>query len=135
MGKKSTRLIILGDPIAAPRARVGKFGTYYSKKYKRARIDYATQITNQIQRDAIVIGPIELSVLFVHRRPKSMRKNPGRIPKTTRPDLDNLVKTVLDGITASKYWKDDSQVVSLHALDFYGDLNEDPHVLIEINEI
>ena len=136
--KRPIKLIVLGNPIPQPRARVSRFGAYYPAKYKRARIDYARQITSQLQRNLrpVYTGAVSLSVVFVHQRPKSFKKSMvERTPKTTRPDLDNLIKTVKDSLTASKYWKDDSQVVSLHAFDYYAAIDEDPHTMIEILEI
>lgn len=37
----------------------------------------------------------------------------GEIPFTTKPDVDNLLKTVLDGLNGVA-WEDDSQVTELH---------------------
>lgn len=34
-------------------------------------------------------------------------------PKTTKPDVDNLAKLILDAMTKSRYWKDDNQVAEL----------------------
>jgi crossover junction endodeoxyribonuclease RusA len=60
-------------------------------------------------------GPIRIEALFVLRRPKSTRKtNP---PSTMalaakRPDIDKLVRAVLDALTGV-WFKDDAQVVDL----------------------
>lgn len=35
------------------------------------------------------------------------------MPKTTRPDCDNMVKLLLDVMTALRFWNDDAQVTSL----------------------
>lgn len=35
------------------------------------------------------------------------------IPKHTKPDVDNVVKVILDEFTKAKYWVDDSQVWSI----------------------
>ena len=37
----------------------------------------------------------------------------GEMPFTTKPDVDNLLKTVLDGLNGVA-WEDDSQVTELH---------------------
>jgi len=36
------------------------------------------------------------------------------------PDLDKLCRAVLDGLTMGGAWKDDSQVINLHAVKKYG---------------
>lgn len=40
---------------------------------------------------------------------------------TVKPDLDNVVKVVLDGLTKVGLWSDDSLVVDLRAAKFYDD--------------
>lgn len=42
----------------------------------------------------------------------------GRIRPTSRPDVDNFIKGVADGLNGI-VWKDDSQVVELRATKFY----------------
>lgn len=44
------------------------------------------------------------------------------IPKTTRPDLDNLSKLLLDAATGAGYWVDDSQIVEMTCAKFHGDM-------------
>lgn len=50
--------------------------------------------------------PIGLSTEWVFRRPKGARG----MFKTTKPDTDNLVKTLKDVMTACGFWKDDALV-------------------------
>ena len=40
-------------------------------------------------------------------------------PTTSRPDIDNLAKSILDGITQAGVWHDDGQVQSLIARKWY----------------
>lgn len=54
--------------------------------------------------------PIEVIIGFQLERPATVR----RPHPTTPPDLDKLIRAVLDGITqAGNVWHDDSQVTSL----------------------
>lgn len=79
--------------------------------------------------------PISLSVVFVVQRPKALggKRHPaGRIPATKRPDLDNLVKGLLDAIKG--YWVDDSQIVSMQLQKHYAAKEEKPHIQIYIDE-
>ncbi len=79
--------------------------------------DWRNDIRLRAQEVGVYVdeGPIGLHVAFTLRRPKSTRKrNP---PSTTalaakRPDIDKLVRAVLDALQAVWY-SDDSQVVDL----------------------
>lgn len=59
-------------------------------------------------------GAVEVKLSFVLPRPVSTpkRRTP---PASKRPDLDKLVRAVLDAITSAGVWVDDSQVVDLRA--------------------
>lgn len=51
-------------------------------------------------------GPIRLTTEWMFRRPKGAKG----VFKTTKPDTDNLVKTLKDVMTSCGYWKDDALV-------------------------
>ena len=130
------KLILLGNPVPCSRPRVTRWGTYYSKKYKEAKQNYSLQIQNQLKKYGLYqfFGCVQLHIEFIHKRPKAL-KGESRQYKHTRPDVDNLVKAVFDALTASGAIKDDSQVVVLTAVDLYAARNEDPHTMIEINQL
>lgn len=54
-------------------------------------------------------GPLELTVYFGFPLIKSDKGKDG--PMVTRPDFDNLAKSVCDALTDCGFWHDDSQVV------------------------
>ncbi len=67
--------------------------------------------------------PLELEVLSLHPRParRFRRADEGsRAPKATKPDADNLLKSVMDGLQRAKLFYDDSQVVSVSLRKVYG---------------
>ena len=70
-------------------------------------------------------GPVEIDIEAVYVPPQSWankkRLNPG--PKTSKPDLDNIVKSVLDGLNKIAF-VDDSQIVRQSAKKRYGNANE-----------
>jgi len=72
-----------------------------------------------------ITGAVKVRLRFGMRRPKGHYLPSGQVrdrsPRwhTTRGDLDKLVRAVLDGITLAGLWRDDSQVVSLHAEKVY----------------
>jgi Holliday junction resolvase RusA-like endonuclease len=56
-----------------------------------------------------IAGAIELEAAFFLTPPISTRR---RYP-SVRPDLDKLVRSLLDGLTGSGIWHDDAQVVRM----------------------
>lgn len=58
----------------------------------------------------------------------------GRIPKDTKPDFDNLAKSICDGITASGLWTDDARVFDGRVVKFFAAMDEAPHVEVSIRE-
>lgn len=62
-------------------------------------------------------GPLEITLDFFMPRGSTVKR---ARPEVT-PDLDKLVRAVLDGITDSEVWRDDAQVVDLHAREWYAD--------------
>jgi crossover junction endodeoxyribonuclease RusA len=60
--------------------------------------------------------PMRLMVAFYFRRPKSVKPTAA---KTTKCDLDKLVRAVLDALTGIAY-EDDSQVTEIFATKSYG---------------
>jgi Holliday junction resolvase RusA-like endonuclease len=76
-------------------------------------------------------GPINACLHFYFPRPKShyrtgrnshLLKDSATEYKSTKPDLDKLVRAALDAITQSgRIWRDDAQVAGLTASKRYGD--------------
>lgn len=104
-------LRVIGIPEAAPRPRaffnkhVGGVRAY-TKKTTWSGIFYDHAVK---ARPAVMLeGPVDLKVEFLFAKPKSARK--GDYWKATRPDVDNLVKAILDGLTQAGWWKDDGIV-------------------------
>ena len=58
---------------------------------------------------------VEITLTFVVTRPKSVK----RLEPHTRPDLDKLIRAVLDGLTGVAY-EDDGQVTKVIAQKQYG---------------
>jgi len=74
-------------------------------------------------------GPVSVDLVFLLPKPKSSPKKK-RIYATKRPDLDKLIRAVLDGITHVLV-ADDSQVVQITAVKDYGP----PGVHVTVTEI
>lgn len=85
--------------------------TSTNKKLKPWRQDLAQIAKNVLDRKQFPVRKphgVHLELIFFFQRPSSLRKSVER--KTTKPDLDKLLRAVCDALTGFAY-EDDSQVV------------------------
>lgn len=84
----------------------------------RAYIDAKTKAEMEVVRKSykgdMLEGPLALFVGVYKPTPKGIRKI---IPFTVKPDVDNVLKAVMDGLNGVAY-KDDSQVVMTTAVKY-----------------
>ncbi len=78
----------------------------------------------------VIQGPVAMSLVFYFKRPKSVKKTV--IYKTSRPDTDKLIRSVLDSLTGVLY-QDDSQVARFDRIEkLYGDTERVEIQVVEI---
>lgn len=79
-------------------------------------------------------GPLAVVVewCFPHPQASSVGMKLRKIPKTTRPDLDNLAKLALDVMTRCGYWRDDSQLAVLTMRKYY---SPTPGITVTVEKI
>lgn len=87
----------------------------------------ALQVLTKVQlppKFKVLEAPLSIHITFALVRPKSSQ----RAYPSVKPDLDNYVKCLdaLNGLV----WKDDAQIVEIHALKVYA---ETPGLMIVIN--
>ena len=93
-------LIIEGEPIAKARPRLGANGNIYTPKTSK---DYENMIAWCAKQLPRFEGGLLVEATFYcspHRR---------------MPDLDNLIKSLLDGLQKGGVFEDDVQVVEIYA--------------------
>lgn len=106
------RLIVIGKPIAQPRHRASARGGFVRMylpadhpvhKYKR-------DIVSEVKAAgwSRIEGPVRLECVFSFANSRVPR---GPQYKISKPDLDNLEKSVMDALTMAGAWNDDAQVV------------------------
>ena len=78
----------------------------------------SVSLAAQQAQEPMLIGPVRLDVAFYLLRPQSAKNR--QYPDRT-PDLDKLVRSTCDGLTAGGAWEDDARVVSLKASKVYVD--------------
>ena len=133
------KLTIPGKPIAKKRprfARRGKFvATYNDQETEEGRFLWEVK---QQYRGKPLKGPLQLCLEFGMYIPKSTSKKKqvemiiGQIRHTKKPDLDNLIKFVLDCLNETA-WDDDKQVIYLSAAKHYSETPQTVIVIVEAN--
>lgn len=115
--------IIKGKPMACPRPRATRQGrVYMPKEYNQHKRGLVLQFINQSGEYIQITEPAHVEITFIYPRPKYLKGEILKV-KMTKPDLDNLVKTILDALTGAAVWTDDNLVVSLSCSKFYGPPN------------
>lgn len=85
----------------------------------------------QAHRTAPADGALVVTVEFVMPRPQRLPKRAPTPPHTVKPDTDKLLRAVGDALTGV-VWRDDSQVVELHGVKRYAEMNEQPGARIRV---
>lgn len=143
--------IIYGKPQAMQRHRCARNGRAYlpevtRKALKKIEVYVKEKLTEHKQK-AIPAGvPVCVNLLFIHKKPaklpdsykktwtqKKWKSTTYRIQKTTKPDIDNLIKLVLDGCTKGGMWYDDSQIVQVFAYDFYAGAQDEECTIFRVS--
>lgn len=120
-------------PKARPRVERGRARTPdQTRAYER---DVAT-VARAHMRGRVADGPLRVDLLFVLRRPVASRRRcdpDGLMWADVRPDLDNLIKAVVDGMAC--VMRDDAQVVDLRARKVYAEKGGRPRIEVRLREI
>lgn len=127
VNKESFSCVIYMEPRAKGRPRLGKFGNVYNPKGTSIAENFVK--AELIRHGAYQIpGPILFKCNFFFKRPKS-KKFKNKYFKTSRIDLDNALKLVMDA--ANKIlWRDDSEVSVISCAKVYTDFES--HIKIDV---
>lgn len=99
--------------------RVGNHCKLANTKQLNAVIDSYTALLRPYVPEKPMKGPININMWFTY--PLTKKRKAGNLFKTTKPDWDNLAKTLQDVMTKLGFWYDDSQVVFALVCKGYGD--------------
>ena len=130
------KFTIPGEPVSKGRPRFTRTGFAYTDKRTAkfenlVRLAYSETYPDRIPSDA----PVSLSVDAYFSIPKSWSKKKKAdaadniLRKTTKPDLDNVVKSVSDGLNGVA-WRDDAQICMLNS---WKGFSENPRTEVEID--
>lgn len=103
---------VFGEVLGKPRPRVTRHGAYTPRKF----VDYEERIADEFRKQLPkpLEGAVSLKLTVQRELPKSRPKKTASEPDTFRPDLDNILKLVMDALNGVAYL-DDKQVTSAQA--------------------
>lgn len=101
---------------------------YEPEKLKKTRVLLMERL-DEHKPDEPMHGPLRLVVTWCF---KKKGKHVDGEYKTTKPDVDNMLKLLQDCMTRLGYWDDDRFVVSLISEKYWADV---PGIYIEIKEM
>ncbi|MCU9949838.1 RusA family crossover junction endodeoxyribonuclease [Pseudomonas sp. PDM13] len=109
-----------GEPVGKGRPRVGKVGQHARLFTPAKTVNYEGLIAHAgsqaMQARALIDGPVLVEMHMGLSIPQSMSKKlkalavAGRVFPTKKPDMDNVIKAIFDGLNGA-VWVDDVQVV------------------------
>lgn len=121
-------------PIGSPRPRFRNTGRFVQTYMPASYTSHKKFIQNQLPKK-MLNTQLKVSLYFYFKPPKSWSKKQKLIAigqyKRTKPDIDNLIKTVLDAAN-DHLWKDDNQIVEIHSFKQYA---EEPKIILEVEEV
>ena len=138
---KTLTFSVPGVPTAKGRPRMTRRGRVYTPAktvaYERTVSIVAQEAKSRLGGGMLFEGPVMVTIHCRFGLPKSWsRKRKAEMinqPHAQLPDLDNLVKSVLDGMNhAHNIWTDDKQVAAVTAAKHWA---EDSSVLVRIENI
>ena len=138
-------LRVNGEPAPQGSKSVGRHGGVYEKSKKVKPWREAIRAAALAQGAPGADGPVTVEIVFLLPRPAGhyrtgsnshlLRDSSPPWP-ATRPDLDKLVRSTLDGLMLAGMYRDDGQVVNLAASKRYANpyAGQKPGAVIEIRE-
>ena len=120
------RFTIPGQPRGKGRPRATARGGYvraYTDSKTRA-YEHSIRAAYQEAGGTMMEGPLRVEIRAVFEPPRSLSKRRSAemmgTAQTHKPDADNVIKAVLDGLNGAAY-QDDSQVAEIRACKVYGE--------------
>lgn len=141
----TVEFIVPAVPVAQPRQRhriMAAGGKQFVTNYTPTKAPVnvfkaACQAAASHVMQCPISGPVHLWLTFVFPRPKSMTRKRGENPrawKSTKPDIDNVYKSLADALTGIA-WVDDSQVVWLNVQKCVAAADEQSRVEVRIETV
>lgn len=124
-----TMFSVYGDPVAKGRPKFAKRGNFVTAYTPKKTHDYEAEVALMAKAamgsQEPIEGPVAVYIHVTFAVPPSYSNKRreaclnGFERHLKKPDLDNCIKSITDGMNGIVY-KDDSQITSLHATKVYG---------------
>lgn len=139
--EKGNKIVIFEiEPVEQARPRAAYIGRriimYDPEKVKNFKKELS-QLARLHYRDDPLDEALKVEISFYRPVQKSLSKKErarrlsGEHRPTVKPDLDNYIKSALDGLNGI-LWTDDAHIVDLHAHKYYSDR---PRIEITVREL
>lgn len=129
--KHYATLCVVGIPKAQPRTKATAFGKHArvytpatARSWKELIMFEATPYAGRL-----IDAPLQVTIQFRLPRPKAHKRD---TLITTKPDIDNLIKSTTDALTDCGVWRDDSLIASIAANKIYAGGKMEPGATITI---
>jgi len=136
-------LVVAGQPVGKQRHRDGRNGRKYTpartREYEQ-RIAWTAASHRNLREDPIVDAGDMLMIrarAIFHRvnEFQAARHPDGLILKKTKPDTDNVLKSILDGLSKSGVLPDDARFVGCTGWKYWTERDGKPRTEIEIYRV
>lgn len=134
------RLTIPGEPVGKQRPRAVKRGEFVQMYTPKETVNYESYVKSlfvQAYPEHVPFSvPLKVDIAITRTIPKAVSQKMkdkmlnGEFRVMTKPDLDNVIKTLFDALNKVAY-TDDNLIDEVHAKKFYGEV---PKVEIIIDE-
>lgn len=121
---------IPGPSMGKQRPRFVRRGRFVSTYTPKKTLDYQKTVVdsfNEVAYGRKLEGAVKAEVCAIYEPPKSVSKKKrqemldGKIPFTKKPDVDNILKSVFDGLNDIAY-QDDCAIDDAHITKCYGEV-------------
>lgn len=126
------QFFIPGEPPTVTAQQKGfsrKTGTYYKPAELRDAEQKYLAYANEVRPAEPITGPVALTVIFGFRAVAGHEPN---TPKTSKPDTDNMLKSLKDALTRAGFWQDDAQVFIETTIKLWTDT---PCIMVKVENV
>lgn len=136
------KLTVPGLPVAQPRQRMtmiaGHPQNYVPRKHSVHDFKAAIRLAAFEKCGPTILGPVALTLRFFFPRPQRLvwrKRAMEQAWHVSKPDLDNLEKSVMDSLTQAGVWRDDAQVCCKRSKKIICAGDEEPRVEIVVRPL
>lgn len=128
--------LVPGVPTAWARARTHGAVHFTPARQRSAKHDIQSYMIQARAGRPMYDGPIQVEIDAYWPRPKSLpkRHGTGTYPRTSRPDVDNVAKIVLDAGNGV-LWGDDAMVTDVRVRKWVHAAGEAPRLLVVVRAV